>query len=66
VVRGRLTFNEVGATRVEGSIFEFRTVEAGQPFVVEDSDGNLVARNRGSVHIRYLFDTQGDDEPGGE
>jgi hypothetical protein len=28
VVRGRLTFNEVGATRVEGSIFEFRTVEA--------------------------------------
>jgi hypothetical protein len=66
VVRGRLTFNEVGATRVEGSIFEFRTVEAGQPFVVEDSDGNVVARNRGSVHIRYLFDTQGDDEPGGE
>ena len=30
-----------------GSIFEFRGVEAGQPFA-------------------YLFDTGGDDEPGGE
>jgi hypothetical protein len=49
-----------------GSIFEFRFVEAGQPFVVEDSDGNVVARNSGSVHGRYLFDTGGDDEPGGE
>lgn len=66
VVRGSATFNEVEATRVEGSIFEFRFVEAGQPFVVEDSDGNVVARNRGSVHVTYLFDTQGDDEPGGE
>lgn len=66
VIRGSATFNEVGATHVEGSIFEFRAVEAGQPFVVEDSDGNVVARNRGSVHFSYLFDTQGDDEPGGE
>jgi hypothetical protein len=66
VIRGSATFNEVEATRVEGSIFEFRFVEAGQPFVVEDSDGNVVARNRGSVHVRYLFDTLGDDEPGGE
>jgi hypothetical protein len=66
VIRGNVTFNEVGATRVEGSIFEFRFVEAGQPFVVEDSGGNVVARNRGSVQGRYLFDTLGDDEPGGE
>jgi hypothetical protein len=66
VIRGKGIFNEVGATRVEGSIFEFRAVETGQPYVVEDSDGNVVARNRGSLHIRFLFDTQGDDEPGGE
>jgi hypothetical protein len=51
---------------VDGPIFEFRVVEAGQPFVIRDSDGNLVARNRGSVHFTYLFDTGGDEEPGGE
>jgi len=66
VIRGHALFNEVKATQVEGSIFEFRFVEAGQPFVVEDSDGNVVARNNGSVHGTYLFDTHGDDQPGGE
>jgi len=65
-IRGHAVFNEVGVARVEGSIFEFRAVEAGQPFVVEDSDGRVVERNSGSVHISYLFDTLGDDEPGGE
>ena len=66
VIRGASTFNEVKTTRVEGSIFEFRAVQAGQPFVVVDSAGNVVVRNRGSVHVTYLFDTQGDDDPGGE
>ena len=66
VIRGKVLFNEVEATHVEGSIFEFRFVEAGQPFVVEDSEGNVVERSNGSVHGTYLFDTQGDDQPGGE
>src|SRR5688572_13906946 len=66
VIRGHSVFNEVEATHVEGSIFEFRFVEAGQPFVVEDSDGNVVERNNGSVHVTYLFDTLGDGEPGGD
>lgn len=66
VIRGKVLFNEVEATHVEGSVFQFRFVEAGQPFVVEDADGNVVERNSGSVHGTYLFDTQGDDEPGGE
>jgi hypothetical protein len=66
VIRGHGLFNEVEATHVEGSIFEFRFVDAGQPFVVEDSDGNVVERNSGSVHGTFLFDTGGDDEPGGD
>jgi len=65
VIRGHGLFNEVTATRVEGNVFEFRSVEAGQPFVVEDSDGNVVERNRGSVRVTFLFDNGGDDEPGG-
>ena len=66
LIRGKGIFNEVKATRAEGSIFEFTAIETGQPFVVEDSDGNVVARNRGSIRFSYLFDTGGDDEPGGE
>jgi dienelactone hydrolase len=66
VVRGNGLFTDVKATRVEGSIFEFVTVEAGQPFVVEDSAGNVVLRDRGAIRYRILFDTLGDDEPGGE
>jgi hypothetical protein len=66
VIRGHVLFNEVKATHVEGSIFEFRFVEAGQPFVIEDSDGNVVERNRGALRGTYLFDTRGDDQPGGD
>jgi predicted esterase len=33
--------------------------------VVEDSSGNVVLRDRGALRFRYLFDTGGDDEPGG-
>jgi hypothetical protein len=65
-VRGHAILNEVSVTPIEGSIFEFRAVQAGQPFEVYDSDGNLVAHNSGSVQVIFLFDTQGDDIPGGE
>jgi hypothetical protein len=41
-------------------------VDAGQPFVIEDAEGNVVVRDRGVVRHTYLFDTLGDGEPGGE
>lgn len=65
-IEGRGVFNEVRATRVDGDVFEFTAIEAGQPFVVFDSDGNVVVRDRGVVQYRVLFDTGGDDVPGGE
>ena len=34
--------------------------------MVEDSDGNVVLRDRGRVTFRALLDTLGDGEPGGE
>jgi hypothetical protein len=64
-IKGNGVFNEIKATRVSGNIFEFEAVEAGQPFVVYDSDGNLVLRDRGSIHHHALFDTEGDDVVGG-
>jgi hypothetical protein len=65
-IKGNGVFNEIKATRLEGNIFEFEAVEAGQPFAVYDSAGNLVLRDRGSIHHHALFDTLGDDMPGGE
>ena len=56
-VRGHSLFNEVRARRVEGSLFELRNIEAGQPFVLEDSSGNLVLRDLGVVRQTILFDT---------
>ena len=66
VVRGHGVFNEVKARRVTGNIFKFTSIEAGQPFVIEDSAGRVVVRDRGVIRYSILFDTLGDDEPGGE
>jgi hypothetical protein len=65
VVRGHSVFNEVKGTRVEGTIFKFVAIEAGQPFVVENSAGEVVLRDRGVIRFTTLFDTLGDDVPGG-
>ncbi len=64
-ITANASFNEIRAKRVEGTVFEFWAVEAGQ-FRMYDSDGRLVARDRGSVQFHILFDTEGDDVPGGK
>src|SRR4029453_9257617 len=38
-IKGNAIFNEIKATPLGGSIFEFEAVEAGQPFQLYDSDG---------------------------
>jgi hypothetical protein len=64
-VSGHFANNEVSATRVEGSLFTFKVIKAGPVAVIEDSDGNLVSRDRGALQLTILFDTGGDQEPGG-
>lgn len=66
VVRGKSLFAEIAGTHVDGNIWEFTQHEAGQPFVIEDSSGTVIARSRGLVTYRLLFDTLGDGQPGGE
>ena len=63
LLRGSGTANDVKATRLEGSLFEVKSIVAGQPFVLEDSDGNVVLRDRGVIRRWILFDTGGDDDP---
>ena len=65
-ITANAVYNEVKATRVSGNVFAFEAVEAGQPFRVYDSAGRLVVKDRGSIQHRFLFDTLGDDVPGGE
>ena len=62
---GHFASNELTATRVDRSLFEFRSIKAGQPALIEDSAGNLVARDSGVLSRTILFDTGGDDQPGG-
>ena len=63
---GNALFQETKATHVEGTVFEFTSVLAGQPFTVWDSDGKLILRDRGAIREVLRFDTLGDDVPGGE
>jgi hypothetical protein len=64
VQRGKGLFHEIKATLIGGTIYEFVAVEAGQPFVIEDSAGNVVVRDRGVIRHTALFDTLGDGTPG--
>ena len=66
VQRGKGLFHEIKATLIGGTIYEFVAVEAGQPFVIEDSAGNVVVRDRGVIRHTALFDTLGDGMPGAE
>jgi hypothetical protein len=65
VFRTHGLFKDLTAHHVAGNIWEFTQHLAGQPFVIEDSDGNVVLRDRGLVTIRVLFDTLEDSQPGG-
>jgi hypothetical protein len=64
-VNGILTLKETRATRVEGSVFTFGSIYAGQ-IAMHDGDGNLVFRDRGTLTETILVDTLGNDVPGGE
>jgi hypothetical protein len=66
VVRGNGLFHETKATHVSGNVYEFTAIEAGQPFVLEDAAGNVVARDRGVIRHTALFDTLGDGKPSAE
>jgi hypothetical protein len=65
-ISGSSLTQDVRATHVEGPIFQFVTHQVGQPFVVRDMAGKVVLRDRGAVTITYLFDTGGDNIPGGK
>ena len=62
---GKSLTNELTATQVQGNIYAYTAIEAGQPFTVRDAAGNVVLRDRGVIRHRVFFDTLGDSTPGG-
>jgi len=65
-VTGKSNNNEVKAVPLGDNVFRFTDTQAGQPFRLYDSEGNLLMRDRGLLRFTFDFDTLGDDEPGGE
>jgi hypothetical protein len=43
----------------------FTTIVAGQSILIRDMTGRVVSRDSGVMRETYLFDTLGDDTPGG-
>ena len=60
VIRGQYLDADVTAKRVEDNIYEYTIIQAGQPWVVEDSTGRVIARERGVIRFRVLFGTDGE------
>jgi hypothetical protein len=57
--------HDTKGTLVGGTIFKATTIEAGQPLTIRDMSGRVVSRDRGVIRSTYLWDTLGDDTPGG-
>ena len=45
---------------MSGTIYQFVAQEAGRPFVVRDSDGNVLIHDRGLLRTTFQVDTLGD------
>jgi hypothetical protein len=44
-------------------VWQFVTMEAGQPWVLRDADGNVLIRDRGRLSATFQVDTLGDADP---
>ena len=59
---GNGLYKDLHIVNIEGTVYRFESVENGQPFVISDSDGNVVIRDRGQLRTGFIVDTKGDDD----
>ena len=55
-------YKDLQITLVEGTIYQFVAIEAGQPFVATDEDGNVLFHDRGLLKTTFQVDTLGDTD----
>jgi hypothetical protein len=55
-------FKDLHVVNVTGTIYRFESIEVGQPFVVRDSNGNVILRDRGRLLTTIEVDTLGDSD----
>ena len=58
-------FQETKATHLEGNVYTFTSVVAGVQLKVAGGDGKTLLMDRGRITETIVFDTLGDDVPGG-
>ncbi|MEA2579453.1 MAG: hypothetical protein QOE83_345 [Actinomycetota bacterium] len=56
--------HDVRVTRISGSVFEFTMMDVAHTELY--ADGTLLGREDGQIRRTFLFDTLGDETPGGE
>ena len=49
-------FKNIKAKSLGGSVYEFTSHDVGQPFVITDSSGRVVSRDRGNVTFHFTVD----------
>jgi dienelactone hydrolase len=54
-VEGNGLAKDVRAKSLGGSLYEFTFHNAGQPFTISDSSGNLISRDRGIFEFKYTI-----------
>jgi hypothetical protein len=55
-------YKDLRITLVEGTIYQFIAIEAGQPFVIRDEQGNRLIFDRGLLKTTFQVDTLGDTD----
>jgi hypothetical protein len=53
-------YKDLRISHVSGTIYQFTAMEAGQPWVARDADGNVLVRDRGVIKTTFQVDTMGD------
>lgn len=53
-------YKDLRITHVEGTVYQFVAMEAGQPFVMRGEDDEVILRDRGLLRVTFQVDTRGD------
>lgn len=55
-------YKDLHITWVSGTVYQVVSIETGQPFVIRDSEGNVLIRDSGLLKTTFQVDTKGDTD----